>query len=360
MKKWKDIEAEAFAWALTESGSKAKTKNGKEKAVSRWLENNKGTQQLKELYLDYLQGYAKKEMVSDFKHRKEVAKERKQIKAYPTWTRYHLAKTQEVKKTYQSKAGTMLIDSWIERIIKDTAYHDVFDSTRYRKTYAGKNSVEHIGHREEDNNKYGWDRVVRHYADYTAIEKNGRIAYRYSGSKEFEIFYHYKNYLKIRGRVYKKLAEIKAETVLAPHNLRRFYNLAIPENSPIKWVWDVEEKAGYYLYGTEKYHTVTTPKKSSRRYLQIAVRAFKKRKKEKLNTARAQRVFKNLNRVYVRAEDSIASGNCETETNNMRDKLAKELHAEGGFSIRADYLWKKRNDNYVRRAILRASEHAHI
>lgn len=357
-KKRLKLAEEAKNWAFEQSCSTAKTQPGKDRAVKKYAEEKQITD-LKQTYLTHLQNGAGGVMFDDLAHREYVVGERKQIKKIPVWTRHHLAYTKEVQKTYKSNAGTKEMPGWIEQIIMNIAYNDIFSGMRKRKIYVGKNVYRSPGHRETNNGKGGWDKVVWHYADYTAISnRKGLIAYRTNHSKQFEILHCFNDHLKIRGEIYKKPIAVKEEKTLSPHHLRRFFNIS--KNPIVKWIWDMDEKAGYYRHGNEKYHTVTKPEKSSREYLREAVQAFKKRKREKLAEARVGRIFQNLHKIYVTVEDSVESGNCETQTNDMRDKIARELHAEGDFAVRADFLWEHRSDSYTRRAILKASEHVRI
>lgn len=365
----KSIAEEAIEWAAEEIGSRAKTEAGRKKAVEDYTAKNgiKGIgysyegNTIAERYENRLYKIAKDEMDSFFSELENIKKERKELKKYPDYTRFLVSKMGEVQKTYKNKAG-ILLDGWANNILQNIAFGDIFSSSRYRKIYKGNNCLS-PGMRTDTNGKYGWDEVVWHYADYTAIinPAKNKIAYRTDKSDNFEIFSIIRNKMMVRGKVYSSPI-IPKKITLKPHTLRRYYTIAIPQYSSITWVWDREEKAGYYMHNGEKYHTPQNPTGTTqaRKYFYEAVEAFRKRRNERIEKSKEDKIFANLDKIFVEIEDSINAGNCKVSTNEWSEKMKNQVGATGECAIRADLIWNLRNDSYARRAILQASKHHKI
>lgn len=87
-----------------------------------------------------------------------------------------------------------------------------------------------------------------------------------------------------------------------------------------------------------------------------AVAKITKIRNKRAQELRAQRARRgvNLKDIWVRREDSIQSGNCQSGTDSFISLLGRNVGQIGG--IRADYLLEIRNDRYTVRAVEKAKE----
>lgn len=93
--------------------------------------------------------------------------------------------------------------------------------------------------------------------------------------------------------------------------------------------------------------------------LNIAREAIRLRRIEKITERFAANNYElvnslPLNSIFVSYEDSIQAGNCEEISTRVKNEIAKVENLKGDFNYRADKLLNYRDDNYTRRAILRA------
>ncbi|MBT9169524.1 MAG: hypothetical protein DDT19_02884 [Syntrophomonadaceae bacterium] len=322
--KERNIIEEATTWALEQSGSRVRKKENIKKAVEKWL----GGRELIPTYLS------------------TVEREQEALQEIPTYARYRYTTIPQLREEYRKFAGTIDVPDYIEKAVAQLAYHIQFASSRLRKRYQGEN-MRKAGIRTQDNGNYGWNRVVWHYADYSAvISADGtRIYVDYGkGFREYQIL---TSGGCVIGKQYIRKPEEKSKITFKPHHSRRLYESAI-RGDGVVWRWNMKEKAGEYIHiaSGESYHTpiyTAEPKKVFRE----AVRAFRLRRNEK---KRKQAELKSLERVYVTAEDSIAAGNCRVRTENFQKELA-EKYGMPIIAISATALLAMRDDNYTRRAV---------
>lgn len=67
-----------------------------------------------------------------------------------------------------------------------------------------------------------------------------------------------------------------------------------------------------------------------------------------------------LNKIFVERADSIEAGNCKPHTDDLIEGISATENIEGDFALRADHLLNYRDDNYSRRAVLRAYRNNHF
>lgn len=352
MKKERNLTKEATAWAAAQCGTKAKTEKGIEKAVRKWLADK----ELVTEYINFLQENAEIEMTFAIRHRTDVLADRKNLKKYPVYARFFLAKTTEAKKTYRGKKGTQNLPDYLSSAISKIAYSNIFGGTRCRKKYLGS-SAEVAGMRTEDNGKGGWDRVVWHYADYVAILSPDNQLYVDVGDEGKEYMILGNGSTRILGQNIRKPADTSPVT-LKPHHLRKIYEGAI-RGGALVWRWNLKEKAGEYIHIAtgESYHTPAFTREPVKIFLE-AVRAFQKRRDEKLATVKRLQSEKVLtekaNVIFVGLEDSYHSGNCKTLTNEFAKSVYEKFGGE--VCISAQALLELRDDSYTRRACVEAAK----
>ncbi len=356
-----EATAWATAWAARKLGSTAKTEAGQRRVVGTKLfkilseHNPYYVDSLEDAYLLALQSTAVAVMEEETKHFACVKRERKTIKKLPVYARSRFAETAEVKKTYQSHAGTNILPRHLEDAIQNLAFDTIFslpENKRYRKIYYGKNSLVG-GHRERSKNR-GWDRIVWHYADYSATisPDHRRVWVDYGlGFREYQILTNGSTI--IGGRKIRK-SDWSSKTILKPHHLRHLYEGAI-RGQGIIWRWNRQEKSGAYIQivSGEVFHTPKIITETAKSVFLSAITAFKKRRDEKI---KKQAELKNLENIYVTAADSILAGNCKTQTEQFNNDIDKKygMHI---WAISASALLQLRDDNYTRRAVRQAISH---
>ena len=353
MKKIRNLKEDMQKWAYEQSQSSAKTKKGIEKAAAKWSEG-------KDVLSLYLYDAHNAALAED-QHRIVVAAERKSIRQHPVYARYYLAKTQEVKKIYEAKKGSKEKAEYVEKEISNLAYRKIFGNSSLRKTYNGINSL-HAGCRTTDNGKCGWNRVVWHYADYSAIlsPDSLRIYVDYgNGYKEYQIATN--GSCVIGDRKIRKSIE-KETIILKPHHLRKLYERVL-RGKNIVWRWNMAEKKGEYIHVTsgERYHTPCHVSIQPYKIFKVAVIAFKKRRDEKKEDKQRQiaeqMLIAHAELYYADMQDSKKAGNCETLTRDYAQHIFQKIGAQGECAVRCDIILADRDDSYTRRACIYAVMH---
>lgn len=273
----------------------------------------------------------------------------------PLYARYYLA-PDGVRHEWKQQAGSMKIPQYLQAIIQTAAFARA-PWGRRRACYRGDNGRS-AGIRTETN---GWRRATRHYADYTAIMRaDGRQLWvRYPNQSERKYPITPSGSVKINGYIVRRPTAIMVTTVRA-HHLRRFYSAAIRPLSGITWIWDRQNRSGYYRSSDgEQYRTSPNPTKTARQYFREAVQAFQARRAETVRTAHRQAAKRRLEdqpeRVFVTIDDSIAAGNCQAETEKFAKLILTELTGGYPAAIRADAILARRDDTYTHRACIQAA-----
>ena len=360
MKK-RDVIKEAKNWAFGQSGSKATTEKGIEKAVTHFEEKHLG-KTLVESYINNLHASAESEMRRDLMHKIDLKVERKKMKKIPAYARFFLACTEEVKKTYKGKKGSDKLPGYLENPISRMAFSNLFENTRLRKIYEGENS--HITKiRTEDNDRMGWDKVVWHYADYSVIiSPDGRKIFTNYGQgyKEYQVITN--GSCVINGRKIRKLVET-CPAVIKPHHLRRIFEEQI-RGKNIIWRWNMKDKSGEYIEKKtgEAYHTspATRATADARGNFLASVIAFQARRDEKKISKKRFLAEKFLTefpqKIWVEYSDSVEAGNCKSLTTQFQEKLLEKYGINSpNVCIRADIILGERDDSYTRRACITAA-----
>lgn len=316
-------------------------------------------------YLTYLKDCAIKEMKQDFAEREAYQKEKKSLRKYPSFARYYYAKHQSYK--YKKFAGTRCITEEIEKILRKSVFNNLQNYTNYRKIYEGINADE-AGWRTEDNGKWGWNKVVWHYADYIAIMSKDKKQIFLDDSYHSTICKLSPNqrFLKIKNEIFKiELRKEKYDVKI--HSLRRVYTQAIHHAAKnfIKLVYNNKNLELYYLdvKTGEKYHLNTKDYGQAKRATMIfkdnVVPAFRKRRAEKKAEDKRIQAEKYLaehsKEIFVTRDNSLDAGNCVTYTDDYIAKLNKAIFPARLKSIRADVLLKLRDDDYTHRACVNAA-----
>ncbi|TAL13916.1 hypothetical protein EPN95_04485 [Patescibacteria group bacterium] len=295
--------------------------------------------------------------------KKALGKVRKANRALPIYVRAEVGQLLgfEGPRTiaaWKKAAGSRAIPDPIQAAVAAEAYART-DWGRLRKTYRGENRVPGI--RTETNGRSGWNCVSWHYADYAAILRpDGRkIWAQYPGGSISEYPVTALGTAKIGGEIIQPEPK-KIAPAIRPHHLRRYYSSPVSRLTAISWMWDRQENAGYYLLEGEKYHTPPRPEGPASAIYREAVRAFSKRREEKRASAlreRAELILRTpgqADRHYVAIEDSLAAGNCRTQTEAFAQQARTEIGAIGPCAVRADVILRIRDDSYSRRAVLQA------
>jgi len=100
------------------------------------------------------------------------------------------------------------------------AYY-ICDFGKLRKTYSGEN-CDFAGINTTDNGKWGWDKVVWHHADYTAII-SGKKGLFIDSNNRFHFFTFHQNFIKIDGKITKFNNESANNIKLSISSLRKSF-----------------------------------------------------------------------------------------------------------------------------------------
>ena len=156
-------------WAIENSNTRAKTDKGISEALKAF--EGKKKMSMREAYITTLHDSALKNNANYTK----AMIERAFLAAYPEFVKAFYSEYIINKSIWSAKAGSMEdIPKSLVEVVKKIASDKIFAGKRLQKTFFGRNMINRShevdsGFRTVDNGKYGWDRVVWHYADYTII-----------------------------------------------------------------------------------------------------------------------------------------------------------------------------------------------
>jgi hypothetical protein len=128
-------------------------------------------------------------------------------------------------------------------------------------------------------------------------------------------------------------------------------------NREYKAVW-AEQSRGHSLKIVEGwlirgYHVAGGTLENARKK---AAKAREASLKSALETRAKKHIERNLNKIWVCFDDSIAAGNCSAGTNSVKKRIDSELGGDV-CAVRADILLKFSDSVYARRAIQYAANH---
>lgn len=277
--------------------------------------------------------------------RERAKNEMLELKQHPAWARYYIATCPENRKKYRRYAGTRTLPPDIREKIEAMAYETFFSESRLRKTYEGKNAYPRV--RTETNGRSGWDCVSWHYADYFAvIAPNGKKIYINVG-KGYDYIYISEHFSSFAGEKSRREKPESPPVVITHRATRRGLKKYL-RMSRMSIQYDRETSSPMFITATgEKYHF--TPSRFPKNEFRRAVNAFRKRRQEKIEE---KQFMQRAQTVFVGVADSIAAGNCVTET----EKFANQYYSRGIGAVRGDAILRMRDDRYTRRAVARAIE----
>lgn len=262
-----------------------------------------------------------------------------------------------LSKQVLNQKGQMLLEwhnkSLLNRITR-MAFNNA-DFGRLRKKYEGNNSMYPSIRTESEGS--GWDCVRWHYADFTAIinPPKTKVWVKYADGTEENITL-WRNFTKINGKFLKlktetkttKISQVAKLEILTHFNRGGVLNVVM---NGVDWCYQDQETKELYHFDNEISNWRT------RNPFTIAVTAFKKRRIAARDQAKQKAFeslcFSNLDKIFVSVEDSLQSGNCQSNTLSTRIDVMKELglDPETIIAVRADVLMDVRNDNYSKRAV---------
>ncbi|HXH55128.1 MAG TPA: HEAT repeat domain-containing protein [Gammaproteobacteria bacterium] len=188
-----DINITAFNAAFFESGSKATTTIGKQRAVDAFLAKE-GFTSLVFWYVQSLIPTARAEMEDHFRRVKWVLNNRKRIQHFPVFTRYEMLADylpESLLNKYRRQSRLEEIPEYILNAVERKSFEVCNWNPRTSNRCIGDNvkrDCSILGFRTEIVGFYGFSRGPRYeyYADYTAIlSKDGReLYYRLSDGSE--------------------------------------------------------------------------------------------------------------------------------------------------------------------------------
>lgn len=280
-------------------------------------------------------------------------KERLKLLALPKYVRaYYLTSASDIPRlasfVRQCEAEKGVFTEW--RGISEDAFNRA-PWGRERKRYEGKFSLT-PGIRTTDNGKWGWDKVVWHYADYTLIApqktRRGELytMYYVSPDQKRHIVFVSPHYYRIDNEQPQKLVCKQSEATPLPVHIQR--QLLAPHTPSVLTIqYDRTAKSLMLVDAlSEQYHLKEMRRGTdAARQVREALTAFRKRRAERISTLQPEMV-------WVSVEDSLEAGNCRSETEKYAARLHAELGADGQLgAVRGDIILALRNDNYTRRAV---------
>lgn len=242
--------------------------------------------------------------------------------------------------------------------IRDLAYR-TFDWGRKKNIHTGErhNSPDKAGMHVLSSYRGGWTRYD-YYADYYLKINGHRVEWKLTNGDEGSAAITRLGGFVLDGVKYPaRIDRGRRDGAIKPHHVRRMIKAHIPRFSKI-----TVQVIGLRIVLTdptgEKYHCsiegIVTDKKA-RQCVRDAVRAFRKRRRELVALKES-----GMDKVFVSLEDSLSSGNCETDSKYFAHHIWKKIGATGECAVRADIVLAARNDNYTRRAVSAAMRHSQV